>query len=307
MADIPDFHLNQSDVPGDSSGDYSLRDNRGSSPSAGDFTEPPERTKWIVVVVLLLVAAATIGYVVFERTRPVAPEKATVQAPPPAAAPTRPRGGPLVDAENIALPPLQDMDGLVRNLVVKLSSHPKVLAWLATNGLVENFAVATLNLSEGRTPVRHWTALRPKERFSVTKAPGGPRLDPKSYRRYDEFAAAIAGLDPAGTARLYLTLKPRIIEAYRNLGHPEGDFDPVLERAFATLLNTKEMTGDIALEEEILTYGFVDPDIQALPSAQKQLLRMGPDNMRIVQSKLREIAVQLGLHPEPVQSSTPAR
>jgi len=24
---------------------------------------------------------------------------------------------------------------------------------------------------------------------------------------------------------------------------------------------------------------------------------MGPDNMRIVQTKLREIAVQLGLHP----------
>jgi hypothetical protein len=94
--------------------------------------------------------------------------------------------GPLVEAENIALPPLQEMDVVVRNFVLKLSSHPKVLAWLATKGLIENFTVATLNLAEGRTPVRHWTALRPEERFSVTKGPGGTRLDPKSYRRYDE-------------------------------------------------------------------------------------------------------------------------
>jgi len=306
MAHIPDFDLKDPDVPSDSSGDFSLRDSLGSGPSAG-VTDSPERAKWIILVVVLLITAATIGYVVFERTRPAAPEKAVVQAPPAAVAPARPREGPLVEAENIALPPLPEMDGVVRNLVVKLSSHPKVLAWLATDGLVENITVATLNLSEGRTPVKHWTALRPRERFSVTKAPGGTRLDPRSYRRYDEFAAAIAGLDPAGTARLYLTLKPRIIEAYRDLGHPEGDFDPVLERAIATLLRTKEISGDIALEEEILTYGFADPDVQALSSAQKQLLRMGPDNMRIVQNKLREIAVQLGLHPESVRSSGPTR
>jgi hypothetical protein len=195
------------------------------------------------------------------------------------------------------------MDVVVRNLVVKLSSHPNVLAWLATDGLIENFTVATLNLSEGRTPVRHWTALRPKARFSVTEVPGGTRLDPKSYRRYDEFTAAIGGLDPAGTARLYLTLKPRIMEAYRNLGNPEGDFDPVLERAIAMVLRTKEITGGIALEEKTLTYGFADPGLEALPSAQRQLLRMGPDNMRIVQNKLREIAVQLGMHPEAVPPS----
>jgi hypothetical protein len=305
MAEIPDFRLNHPDVPPDSSGDYSLRDSLGTGPSGGDFTDSPSRTKWIILVVLFLIGATTIGYSVYRRTRPQAPEKAVAQPPPAVTVPARPRTGPLVEADNIPLPRLQEMDVVVRTLVVKLSSHPKVLAWLATNGLIENFTVATLNLSEGRTPVRHWTALKPKERFSVTKGPGGTRLDPKSYRRYDDFAAAIAGLDPAGTARLYLTLKPRIMDAYRDLGYPEGDFDPVLERAISTLLRTKELTGEIALEKEILTYGFADPDLQALLPAQKQLLRMGPENMRIVQNRLREIAVQLDLHPESVRPSGP--
>jgi hypothetical protein len=105
------------------------------------------------------------------------------------------------------------------------------------------------------------------------------------------------GLDPAGTARLYLTVKSRIMDAYRNLGFPEGDFDPVLERAIGVLLATPAIEGAIPLREKVITYQFVDPDIESLPTATKQLLRMGPDNMRIVQAKLREIAVQLGLHP----------
>jgi hypothetical protein len=37
--------------------------------------------------------------------------------------------------------------------------------------------------------------------------------------------------------------------------------------------------------------------VESLSGAQKQLLRMGPENMRIVQNKLKDIAVQLGLHP----------
>jgi hypothetical protein len=306
VPETPDLHLHHPDVTRDFGGDASFGDGVGSGrPSNGIINSSP--TKWAILVLLFAIGAAVIGYVVFKRTRPTAPAMAVVQAPPAAtAAPAPPRSGPLVEAEKIALAPLGEMDAVVRDLLVKLSSHPKVLAWLATDRLLETFTVATLNLSEGKTPTQHWAALRPKARFSVTKAPEGTTLDPRSYRRYDEFAAAINGLDPAGTARLYLTVKPRIMEAYRNLGFPEGDFDPVLERALATLLRTKPIEGNILLKEKVLTYGFADPDIEALPSAQRQLLRMGPDNMRIVQDKLRAIAVQLGLHPESVRlSGTP--
>ena len=37
------------------------------------------------------------------------------------------------------------------------------------------------------------------------------------------------------------------------------------------------------------------PQLQELSAAQKQLLRMGPQNVRTVQSKLREIATALGI------------
>ena len=36
-------------------------------------------------------------------------------------------------------------------------------------------------------------------------------------------------------------------------------------------------------------YRFVKPQLESLSPAQKQLVRMGPDNMRIVKRKLREL------------------
>ena len=258
-----------------------------------------EQTKWIVLILLFVISAAVVGYVVYQRQRTKTPltVAAPVTAPAPAPA-AKPATGPLVQAENIPLPPLAETDALVRQLLVKLSSHPKVLAWLATNGLIENFTVAALNISDGKSPaIQFWRHLAPQGRFSVTNSANGVMLDPKSYRRYDEYAAAIGALDAPGTARLYLTLKPRIMEAYRNLGFPEGDFDPVLERAFHELVTTPAVPNDLALREKVITYQFVDPKVESLSGAQKQLLRMGPDNMRIVQNKLKDIAVQLGLHP----------
>ena len=60
---------------------------------------------------------------------------------------------------------------------------------------------------------------------------------------------------------------------------------------------------DIPVREKIVTYLFVDPELEELSSAQKQLLRMGPRNVGLVQQKLRQIAMLLGLHPD----RTPAR
>jgi hypothetical protein len=42
-------------------------------------------------------------------------------------------------------------------------------------------------------------------------------------------------------------------------------------------------------------YGFADPKLESLTAAEKQLLRTGPGNTRVVQAKLREIARALGL------------
>ncbi len=46
---------------------------------------------------------------------------------------------------------------------------------------------------------------------------------------------------------------------------------------------------------KVKTYRYVDPKLEALSPAQKQLLRMGPENAQKIQAKLRELAGVLGL------------
>ena len=256
----------------------------------------------MAISVGVLIVAAAIGYVALRRSPPLQPARATDE---PTAAPSEPASHLRPEpGEDIVLPPLDETDSLVLQLVQRLSAHPRVAAWLALKGLIRNFTVVTLNISNGETPAVHLRRLAPASRFRVREAAGTVYLDPRSYQRYDAYADAVSGLDARGTARLYATLKPRITEASRELGNPTGDFDPVLERAIVELLRVPVVDGDVRVTAKIISYAFADPRLEALSAAQRQFLRMGPRNVRMVQSKLREIAPYLGIPdsrlPKPV-------
>jgi len=240
---------------------------------------------------LLIAAAAIAAYIVFGH-RPSAPVPAAERAPAPKPA-IRPLGG---DAASIALPPLDETDALVRELVKKISSHPRVAAWLATDGLIRSFTTAVTNVAEGKTPARQLPTLRPSSGFRVLERGGDLIIDPRSYERYDSLAAAAASMDADGSARLYATLKPRIEEAARELG--VSPFDRTFERTIVLLLSTPVVDGPIRVEPRGIGYGFADPKLEALTGGQKQLLRMGPRNLRVVQTSLRAIALALGIPAE---------
>ena len=244
----------------------------------------------------LVVAAAVAAYMVFGRRQPPAPAGEASNRVAVSQRPVQPLGG---DAEPIDLPPLDQSDTLVRELVAALSSHPAVAAWLTTDGLIRNFTVVVANIAEARTPAVHLRALRPQTGFAVVQRGGNLYIDPRSYERYDTVAAATASIDPAGAARLYATLKPRIEDAYRDLGAPDGTFDRTLERAIVLLLRTPVIDDPIRVESQGgMGYGFAAPEIEGLTGAQKQLLRAGPRNVRMIQSSLRAIAIALGIPPE---------
>lgn len=258
---------------------------------------------WIAVAAGLLIIALLIGYFGLRRQTPPAPPRQAQQIPAPPSEPApalRPEPG-----ENIFLPPLDQTDALVRQLVGHLSAHPQVAAWLATDQLILNFTVVALNISSGETPSVHLKGLAPTAPFRVREAPGVLVVDPASYDRYDGFAAAVAALDARGSARLYATLKPRIAEAALELGHA-GDFDPVLEKAIAELLQVPVIEGDIPVTPDTLTYSYADPRLEGLSKAQRQFLRMGPKNIRVVQAKLREIALYRGIPPDRLPAATAA-
>jgi hypothetical protein len=250
-------------------------------------------------VVLFVVLLGIVGYLVWRLVAPgAAPGDAVrVATDQQVGTPTKPADPQAVAGDDIVLPALPETDPVVRQLVSQLSAHPKIAAWLATDQLIRSFAVIVVNIGDGRSPSQQLGAVRPTGAFIAAESGTSARIDPRSYRRYDEYADAMGALDAQGIARLYATLKPRLQDAYRELGYPDGNFDRAMEKALRELLATPVPEGDVALVSRSVTWEFADPKLQSLTAAQRQFIRMGPRNMRIVQAKLREFASLAGLQP----------
>lgn len=253
----------------------------------------PGRALWITVAVI--VVAAAMAVYLFGRRAPtpasVAPEQPA--ATTSAARAAVPLGG---EPQPIVLPPLDESDAVVRELFRQLTTHPGVTAWLATDGLIRNAAVVVSTVADGAAPSKQLTRLRPAQPMAVVERNGHTYLDPRSYQRYDQMAAGADSIDAAGAARLYATLKPRLEEAYAALGRPETTLDQAVERSLVSLLQTPIVDGAIEVEPSRgIGYAFTDPRLESLSGAQKQLLRMGPQNVRTIQRALRAIALALGI------------
>jgi hypothetical protein len=259
----------------------------------------PERSRFgwrVVAIVVVLLGLGAAGY--FLLWRRAEPKPTDVRVHTDQAVPA-PAAAPVAEVAPSDLPPLEQTDSVVRDLVGKLSSHPTIAAWLTTDQLIRNFTVAVVNTSNGRTPSKQMSRVRPPESFQVVQRGSDIWIDPRSYRRYDRYADAISGLDANGAAQLYARLKPRIQDAYRELGYPDGNVDAALQRAIVEILATPVVEGNVRLVSKSVAYEFADPKLQSLSSAQRQLLRMGPRNVRLIQAKLREIAPLIGVDTQP--------
>lgn len=248
-----------------------------------------------VAIILVLAAAATVVWLVFLK-KPAPPAEPQAPAVEEAAVPAVEADAPAAGAL-LAFPsvPLDGSDAAVREFAAALSSNPEFGRWLLTKDLVRKFVVIADNVANGLSPKPHIDFFAPRGSFRVAQTRQGTVLDESSYGRYDTVAAVAASLDAVAAARLYRAVKPLCQEAYRELGYPGVDFDDTLVRAMAELLGTPVVEGRIALEPKVLSYAMVDERLEGLSAAQKQLLRMGPKSVLVVQSKIREIAAALGV------------
>jgi len=267
----------------------------GSESAPPDDTEPDRGSRaplWIAAA-LLVVIVVVISVVWFRRTSTDTKRPAAGQAKPAAQSESREPLGPAV--QPIDLPPLVLTDPLVREMLGKLSSSPAVAAWLATDGLIRAFVVSVENVADGQTPAKHVRALAPRAPFRTVNEGKTIVVDSRSYSRYDGLANAAASMDAAGLARVYSILKPRLMEAFMELGHPAGDIDAAVERAIVVLLQTPVVDEPVTLRSRVLSYKYEREDLEAMFPAQKQLFRMGPRNVRVVQDQLRAVARELGI------------
>ena len=204
----------------------------------------------------------------------------------------------VVKPSDRPLPPVGQMDTFLRALIGAMSAHPQMARWLATDDLIHQMADAIEKISRGQSPAKNLTVLKPEDIFEIRGTRGQMVIDPRSYRRYDSLAAAVASLNAKAVAQAYRTIQPRLDVAYRSLGRSENSVDEATDAALNLLLATPEVDDPIRIVHgKGATYAFADPKLESLAPIQKQLIRMGPQNERMILTRLREIRAALDTAP----------
>ena len=141
------------------------------------------------------------------------------------------------------------MDAFLRPLLSALSARPELARWLATDDLVRQLAAAIDQASAGGSPARDFKVIAPSSGFVPAGRGDRRTIDPASYRRYDGLVQTVTSIDASRVAQIYKTIRPRLNDAYRGMGHPEGNVDAAIQRAIDILLDTPAVKDPIALTE----------------------------------------------------------
>mgnify|MGYP006280925567 FL=1 len=233
-------------------------------------------------IALIAVLAAVVGggaWWMFGRA------SAPTNAPPKAVTATEAPVEKAAPAVN--LPPLEQMDAFLRPLLQALTVRPEMVRWLATDDLIGQLAAAIDRAANGQSAARDLRAIRPSGAFVAAGRGDRRTIDPRSYARYDSLVMTVTSIDASKAAQLYKTIRPRLNEAYRRLGHPDGDVDRATRQAIDVLLQTPSVKDPIALVPAGgVGWAYADHRLEDLDAAQRQLLRMGPAHVEALQTWL---------------------
>ncbi|MEK9871028.1 MAG: DUF3014 domain-containing protein [Gammaproteobacteria bacterium] len=192
------------------------------------------------------------------------------------------------------LPPLDDSDPLIRDGVVSLTRHEGINTWLASEQLLRKFVAFTDNVAHGQVAKAPVSFLAPEGSFLVTPVDEETYvIDPASYDRYNRFTELVVSIDARRAAEFYHLLQPLLAQAYGELGYGRRSFDDVVFEGIGRLLETPVLEGPVRLKRPVVMFEYEDEKLESLSAAQKQLMRMGPRNTRMLQTKLREVAIEL--------------
>jgi hypothetical protein len=223
-------------------------------------------------------------------TNPVA---AVPAEPNPAPAP---RPVPIVQPEpqrTVPLPALDESDPEVQGGVTELVGRDAVTQFLSPERVIRNVVVSIDNATREKMALNQRPIKPTGGKFVVAGADDTLVMAPENYSRYTPFVTVVNGIEAGTLVGLYRGLQPLFQQAYEELGNPNKQFDARLLEVIDHLLETPEVTGPVKLVQPSVYYRYADPELEALSSGQKLLIRMGPENASIIKSKLRQIQAAL--------------
>ena len=261
----------------------------------------------LVIGILAVVVLGALGWYFWDDIvgSPEPTESTAVSLPQPGLADEEEEAGPryplstandLPQEDLVELPALDDSDAYFL-LEVANNFHPAFEALLVREAVIDRLVATVDNLPRRKIAdnIRPVTAL--PHPFDFDYGSGDTLvLGPASYQRYDPIVAQIYYLDQGAVYDTYRRFYPLFQQAYERLGYPNAYFNDRLVEVIDHLLEAPVPSGPIVLVRPNVLYEFADPDLEALSSGHKLMLRMGPANtatMKRVLETFRDLLTEV--------------
>lgn len=197
---------------------------------------------------------------------------------------------PPREPEPIPEPEIIDSSDIaIKTALAGIIEYPELSRFLVDDELLRRFVVFVDNLGNEELASNFQVLQTPEKPFRTYRQAGKEWIDAASFKRYTPYVEALESTDADKLIELYDYYKPAIQEHYAEIGYPDDSFDETLVDAIEHLLDTPEVPIPIEVYTESVVYKFRDERIESLSNVQKQLLRTGPENMRLIKATLREM------------------
>jgi len=264
-----------------------------------------------LLLVLLLIAGVAGGFWYYHKaisprtdTPATLPLESSAVEAPLRSGPMHPLPQPdmerLQSGELVALPALDDSDSyFLLALVDAFGADMRRL--LANEDLIDKFVATVDSLPRSHVAEKIRPVGRLQNAFVAEPGADGSTLylGPENFSRYNWPVQLVTAASPDVILDTYLRFYPLFQEAYVRLGYPNAYFNDRVVEVIDHLLQTPTPEEPILLLRPNVLYEFADPELQALSSGQKLLLRMGSENASSIKALLLELRARIAQTPDP--------
>lgn len=195
---------------------------------------------------------------------------------------------------SMPLPALDNSGSHVRDDIAEIYDSRQLDRLFIFDSIIRYFVVTIDNMTSPKLPRKFKFTRLPEGNFSVQeKEQEIFNIDPANYDRYTPYVEFVDSINLDRMVNLYFHYYPLFQQAYAELGYPDRYFNDRFVEVIDHLLETPDIQGPVQLKRPKVYYIFADPELEALSSGQKILIRIGHENAVKVKNVLRELREHL--------------
>ena len=206
-----------------------------------------------------------------------------------------------VDIPVVALPLVVDQ---ISSALTNFLGREAALTFFQLDDFPRKFVATVDNLGRTHAPPVAWPISPTDGRFTVQSHEGATIVSSDNGLRYTPLVLLLESINVPQAVDLYVRMYPVLQKTYGELGFPNRQFNDRLLQVINHLIATPSATPVVAVQltdvkghipslRPWVRYEFANPELEALSSGQKIMLRIGSVNQNRLKARLSAIRQEI--------------